>query len=227
MRIIKNSRMVFEIVCGVVFLLALLGCEHLDSRPVDKLNRVKYVMRVVNSSERQVVKSVYGEVKVTPWVLTVETSSDIGNMRSVSGEVKCKVILEHAEHDKPLLADFTLHRKKAEHDGNGLGMTQFGMEHVSVPLDDGWKLEFYLSEEDYPIPQPIAATFSFGAYMRENFGNSVFSNDGFLVVVGNYVKDKTIYIDMTRYTVRGASLVKYNRIFSQYAHGEISRQVIP
>ena len=185
-------------------------------------------MRAVNATESRISQGSVGQDGITPWTFTLEADANLADMRAAPQETKCGIKLEHAELAAPLAVDFTLRKKPPKpmvYEGMDIGITQFQWETVNATLDDGWKLEFMLSGMDYPMPDPIAVMFSFGAYMRENYGASVFSEDGVMLVVKRY--EKTIFIDLTRYTVKNKSLASHKQMFKRFAHGELSEHVAP
>ena len=213
-------------------MLCLVGCIAYDddSGLYKAPRRLKYITKAVNSIESRASQGISGKGEITPWTLTFETDASLVDMSAAPRETKCKMRLEHAKFATPVTADFTLRKKPAEpmaYEGVDVGITQFGWEPAIVPIDDGWKLKFMLSGLDYPIPEPIAAMFSFGAYMRENYGTSIFSEDGVMLVVRSYDDEKTVVVDMTRYTVQNKSLANYKQMFKRFVHGGLSYSAVP
>ena len=227
-----NARKMFARSVVGVAMLCLAGCVGTDA--VTERNKaprcVKYVMRAVNSIEARTSQGTIGQGEITPWTLTLEADTNLADMMAAPEKTKCSMRLEHAKLAAPLVVDFTLRKKPPEpmtYEGMEVGITQFGWETAIIPIADGWKLKFMLSGLDYPIPEPIAAMLTFGAYMRENYGTSVFSEDGVLLVVGYYEKDKTVVVDLTRYTAKSGSLASRKQMFKRFVHGELSQSITP
>lgn len=220
------------VVLGCAALVAMVGC--VDTDVVERTNKVsaygKYVMRAVNSAEFRALQKTAGNGGITPWTLTLETDVNIADLRGAPQKTKCSIALRHEKFSEPVVAEFTLCKKPPKpmlYEGMDLGIMQYEWETVNQPLANGWKLEFMVSGTDYPDPQPIAAMLSFGAYMRQNYGTSVFSEGGVLLVVGCYEKDKTLFVDLTRYTARNKPLSGHKQLFKRFVHGEIEESFTP
>ncbi|MBP5227341.1 MAG: hypothetical protein J6336_08150 [Kiritimatiellae bacterium] len=223
--------MITRAVAGAT-MLCLVGCTSTDAVMGSNhaSRRVKYVMQAVNTTDSRTSPGTVGQDGITPWTFTLEADTNLADMRAVPQETKCGIKLEHAKLAAPLAVDFTLRKKPPEtmiYESMDIGITKFQWETVNVTLDDGWKLTFMLSGMDYPMPDPIAVMFSFGAYMRENYGASAFSEDGVMLVVKRFEENKTILIDLTRYTVKNKSLASHRQMFKGFVHGKLAEHVTP
>lgn len=214
----------------VCLLSIVSGCAQIesDNACVSSSQCVKYMLRAVNSAELRKAQGTDAKANITPWTLTLESDSNLANMRELPCEVDCKMTLRDADRTSPRELSFTLHKKSSEsmtYEGANVGITKYEWEPVSLPLEDDWKLNLYVSGMDYPAPEPIAAMFSFGAYMSENYGASAFSERGVLIVVKRYEKDKILYVDLSRYTVGGRSLDMHSRLFKRFVHGDVKEEI--